>query len=132
MSDCQYQSYVIVEDFSKQKIRFKNFQVKSHDKLIFYFRYKMPTRRKITETVMEAYKLHVQHLKNELQQDADFVNITTDIWSSRNLGSYLGVTGQWASNEDGELKIRYLAVRSMSGSHTGENVDMYLKSVFSE
>ncbi len=92
----------------------------------------MPTRRKVTETIVEAYKLQVLQIKKDLDEDADFVNVTTDIWSSQNLESYLGVTGQWASKTNGKLKIRCLAVRSMSGSHTGENIDAYLKAVFDE
>lgn len=92
----------------------------------------MPTRRKVTETIEEAYKIQVLQMKRELNVDADDVNVTTDIWSSRNVGSYIGVTGQWVSKENGELKIRCLAVRSMSGSHTGENIDTYLKKVFDE
>ena len=92
----------------------------------------MPTRRKVTETIEEAYKLQFQQIKKEFNEDADFVNVTTDIWSSRNMGSYIGVTGQWSSKATGELKIRCLAVRCMSGSHTGENIDAYLKTVFNE
>lgn len=92
----------------------------------------MPTRHKVTETIVEAYKLQVLQIKKELDEDADYVNVTTDIWSSRNLGSYIGVTGQWASKANGELKIRCLAVWSMTGSHTGENIDTYLKTVFTE
>ena len=83
----------------------------------------MPAQRKVTETIEEAYKLQVLQIKKELNVDADDFNVTTDIWSSRNVGSYIGVTRQWASKSNGELKIRCLAVRSMSGSHTGENID---------
>ena len=83
----------------------------------------MPTQRKVTETIEEAYKLQVLQIKKEFNVDADDVNVTTDIWSSRNVGNYIGVTGQWASKSNDELKIRCLAVWSMSGSHTGENID---------
>ncbi len=79
----------------------------------------MPTRRKVTETIVQANKLQVLQIKKDLDEDADFVNVMMDIWSSQNLGSYLGVTGQSASKTNGKLKIRCLAVRSMSGSHTG-------------
>ena len=92
----------------------------------------MPTRRKITEMIEEAYKLQVQYIKKELSKDTDHTNVTTDIWSSRNMGSYIGVTGHWTSKATGELKVRCLAVRPMSGSHTGENIDAYLKTVFNE
>ena len=92
----------------------------------------MPTQRKVTETIVDAYKLQVIQIKKDLDADADYVNATTDIWSSRNLGSYLGVTGQCTSKTNGKLKIRCLAVMSMSGSHTGENIDAYLKAVFEE
>ena len=94
-----------------------------YNNFTLFCRYKMPTRRKVTETIEEAYELQVLRIKKELNVDAD-------IWSSRNVGSYIGVTGQWASKADGELKIRCLGVRSMSGSHTGENIDTYLKKVF--
>lgn len=83
----------------------------------------MPSRRKVTETIVEAYRLQVVRIKKELDEDADFVNVTTDIWSSRNMGSYIGVTGHWTSKANGRLKIRCLVVRSMSGSHTGENIE---------
>ena len=97
-------------------------------------RYQMPTRRKVTETIEEAYKLQFQQIpvKKELNKDADFVNVTTDIWSSRDMGSYIGVTGQWSSKATGELKIRCLVICCMSGSHTGENIDAYLKAVFNK
>ena len=42
-------------------------------------RYQMPTRRKVTETIEEAYKLQFQQIKKELNEDADFVNVTTGI-----------------------------------------------------
>ena len=74
-------------------------------------RYQMPTCHKVTETIEEAYKLQFQQIKKELNEDADFVNVTTGIWSSRNMGSYIGVTGQWSSKATGELKIRCLAIR---------------------
>ena len=46
-------------------------------------RYQMPTRRKVTETIEEAYKLQFQQIKKELNEDADFVNVTTDIISGQ-------------------------------------------------
>ncbi|CAB4006224.1 zinc finger BED domain-containing 4-like [Paramuricea clavata] len=95
-------------------------------------RYRMPTLRKVTETIVEAYKLQVLQIKKELDENADYVNVTMVIWSSRNLGSYISVTGQWASKANGKLKIRCLAVWSMTGSHTGENIDTHLKTVFTE
>ena len=71
--------------------------INMYNNFILFCRYKMPTRRKVTETIEEAYKLQVLQIKKELNVDADDVNVTTDIWSSRNVGSYIGVTGQWAS-----------------------------------
>ena len=51
----------------------------------------MPTCRKVTETIEGAYKLQFQQIKKELNEDADFVSVTTDIWSSSLTCQYVHV-----------------------------------------
>ena len=57
--------------------------------------------------------------------------ITTDIWSSRHLDSYTGLTIHYIDGNF-ELQSHLLDTREFSESHTGENIATELKEILGE
>ncbi len=67
---------------------------------------------------------------NDLIASATGVCITLDIWSSRNMQSFIGVTAHLCVNYKMEAVL--LACRHMTGRHTAVNVLRYYQDIIAE
>jgi len=82
-------------------------------------RYKLPNRHDLSATMIpDAYKAKKEEVKLMLRK-AVAVALTTDMWTSSNNDSYMGVTCHFIDNEF-HANHKCLAVSHSPGSHTAE------------
>lgn len=70
-------------------------------------------------------------MKAELRMAKSAIHITTDLWSSGNHKSILGVVAHYIT-DNRKLKHRVIAVRELEGSHAGDNQAAVVAAVISE
>lgn len=92
--------------------------------------YTMPTRKYLCSTLLphECSTIH-DSIKSQLKC-APSVFLTLDLWSSRDMRSFLGVTGHFIV--DYSLRSVMLACRRFYGSHTGEAIRDSYQDIASE
>ena len=92
-------------------------------------RYNLPSRRTITHTLLpDLYKEQRARVMFGLQE-AKYVAITTDTWTSRVTESYLTVTAHYIDDE-WNLKCHVLETLQMTTAHTSANLASELKTIF--
>ncbi|CAG8508487.1 14691_t:CDS:1 [Cetraspora pellucida] len=64
----------------------------------FNSRYKVPTRYYISLCIMRTFQNQQKHLSEDLQNISGMIALTTDMWTSGNNYSFLGVTIHWIDN----------------------------------
>ncbi|KAI6652418.1 Zinc finger BED domain-containing protein 4-like [Oopsacas minuta] len=81
--------------------------------------YILPSRKHLTRLLPErTTQLHANNLT--CLNAVDAICLTLDLWSSRDMRSYVGITGHFI--EDFKLKSVMLACRRFKGPHTAENI----------
>lgn len=80
--------------------------------------FKVPSRRKITKQTMDLADYLMKTVKNNLKSEMDYFSVTTDIWSSRLMQSFMALTLHYITR-DFEMKSAVIEVRPLTGSHTG-------------
>lgn len=86
-------------------------------------KYKVPSRKYITETAVPALKKKVtEHVSRKLEK-VQAISFTTDIWSSDvSPLSLLSLTAHWVDIETFNLESVVLHANEFKGSHTGEAI----------
>ena len=83
--------------------------------------YSLPSRKHLSSTLIQRryslLKNKVVGLLNELQH----INVTIDIWSSRQMRSFFGMTGHFITT-GWKMQSIMLSCDRISGSHTGEKI----------
>lgn len=83
-------------------------------------RYTLPSRRHFTSTLLHQKTQEVNTaVKSQLQQ-AKSVCLTIDLWSSRQMRGFIGITGHYIL--DWTMKSVMLACSRFRGRHTAENI----------
>ena len=83
-------------------------------------RFAMPTRRRLRTSVLSTVSADVEtKLKLEMQQAQD-ICLTVDLWSSRDMRSFLGITGHFIL--DYTLQSIMISCSRFKGSHTGDRI----------
>ena len=83
-------------------------------------RFSMPTRRRLTTSLLSTVSADVEtKLKLEMQQAQDLC-LTVDLWSSRDMRSFLGITGHFIL--DYTLQSIMITCCRFKGSHTGDRI----------
>jgi len=88
---------------------------------ITYFRYEIPSRpfsRTIIPDIMERVKTNVQTVFNE----EGHVAITTDIWTSMNIDSFMRLTALFVETNLRELKTVVLCTKKLVSNYTFINL----------
>ncbi|XP_072400709.1 zinc finger BED domain-containing protein 4-like [Diabrotica undecimpunctata] len=93
--------------------------------------YTLPSRKTLTKTLLPAKYLETLNKTREIMATAESVTITTDMWSSRNSDSFIGVTAHFI-NDKFELESILLEVCLFEGSHTSVNLANELRRVITE
>lgn len=96
--------------------------------IITYFRYEIPSRRTLGRTIipqiMEKVKGNVQILLNA----ASHVAITTDIWTSMNIDSFMTLTAHFVDPNLSELRTVVLCTKKLESNHTS----VYLSQIMTK
>lgn len=93
--------------------------------------YKPPSRPFLTTTCRRLYSSLKENVLDILSSPDVYVALTTDLWTSRAIESYLTVTVHYI-NSEWKLESKVLQTREMKERHTGENIAEALLSVINE
>jgi hypothetical protein len=85
----------------------------------------------ITEWVLRQFSSMKESMKSRLQSARTDIHISCDLWTSPNCLPILGVVAHYIS-EDGKLEATTLALVSIQGAHTGENLSKYIRDVIED
>ena len=81
--------------------------------------FKVPSRTKTRDQMMGLSEYVMKLVKKNLVNEMNYYSLTTDIWSSRVMQSFMALTLHYLT-ENFELKAAVLEVKPLVGSHTGE------------
>ena len=91
----------------------------------------MASRQHITRRILPEFLSRVQCSLESLLLDVSSCNLTLDIWSSRRMHAYMGISIHFIT--DGWKLLTYLlACSKMSGSHTADNIQSEYDSIVSK
>ena len=91
-------------------------------------KFKMPSRRYVTETVLPEKFVKLQCEVKFWLKDTQNVSFTTDSWTSRCTDNFTAVTAHLLGSNM-QLKCFLLQTSESSESHTSENVAKFLKDL---
>ena len=93
--------------------------------------YQMPSRKQLSTVLLKKkYDTLRSKVVDQLQKIKS-LNITVDLWSNRQMKSYLGMTGHYISNQ-WTLESVMLACNRVTGGHTSDNIMLWYNEVVSE
>jgi hypothetical protein len=81
-------------------------------------RYELPSRNKHRNQMMKLAECVMKKLKESINMEVDYYSITTDIWSSHVMQSFIAVTLHYLT-EEFNMKIFVIEVSLLKGNHTG-------------
>ena len=84
-------------------------------------RYVMVSRKHIQQKLLPSYSSIVEDKIKNVLQTVEACSITLDLWSSRRMDSYLGMTCHFIS-ETWEISRVLLCCKHFHGRHTGEKI----------
>jgi hypothetical protein len=87
----------------------------------------VPSRVKTRNQMMKLAEFVMNDVKHGLTEKMDWYSLTTDIWSSRVMQSFLALTLHYLT-EDFEMKLCVLEVKPLIGSHTAQFIRTTLMS----
>ncbi|XP_046973455.1 E3 SUMO-protein ligase ZBED1-like [Vanessa cardui] len=91
--------------------------------------YELPSRKKVTQSLEEKYKICSSEAKEKLKEVAD-IAITTDIWSSDSQKSFISVTTHFI--RQGTLNSVVISTSELLENHTSLNIANSLKAILME
>ena len=83
--------------------------------------YQPPSRRYITEKIMPEIYQEIRKVVENQMNDARFISLTTDIWTSNSNESFIALTGH-SLTDDFQQRQCVLRVKPVPGSHTSEYI----------
>ena len=91
----------------------------------------MPSRKQLSTVLLKKKYVKLKSSVLDKLKKTDTINLTIDLWSNRQMRSYLGITGHYIS-DDWNLKSVMLACNLVSGRHTGDNIMMWYDEIISD
>ena len=92
--------------------------------------FKLPNRKQMSARLLTEEYNNTQRDIIARLRDVDHVSVTLDLWSNRQMRSYIGVTCHYIL--DWELKSSVLACCKFSGSHTSANIVQQFQDVMAK
>ena len=93
--------------------------------------YCLPSRKHLSTTLLtKKYDQLKVQIKNRLK-NVKVVNLTIDLWSNRQMRSYLGITAHYITAE-WKLEHIMLGCNRVHGRHTAENIVCWFEGVISD
>ena len=93
--------------------------------------YQLPIRKHLSTKLL---KKKYDHTKTQLLSQlrgTDNINLTLDLWSNKQMRSYLGITGHFIS-ESWTFEAVMLGCNRVVGRHTAENVMLWYDEITSD
>ena len=88
--------------------------------------FKLPSKNKLKQQLMQVANLVVKKIVQEIKNNVD-ICMTTDIWSSRVMESYMAETLHYIT-EAFDMRSFTLEVTPLRGVHTGENINFFWRN----
>ena len=93
--------------------------------------YVLPSRKQFTADINLKHATYKNHLKEKLREEAVFISLTTDLWTSIATESYITVTAHYIDN-NWVLQAFVLETLPFPERHTGINIAQKLKEMVGE
>lgn len=92
--------------------------------------YQPPVRRTVQRHIKRLYNEHVNLLAKKLKM-VKSMSVTTDLWSDKQLRSYLGLTGHYL-NEEGQLESTVLSFTVFRQRHSADKIGKTIEKVLDD
>lgn len=93
--------------------------------------YQMPSRKHLSRVLLKKkYDTVKSNLLDQLQK-IKYINVTVDLWSNRQMKSYLGMTGHYISDQ-WTIESVMLGCNRITGRHTSANIMLWYNELVSE
>ena len=89
----------------------------------------VPSRNKHQDQLMKVADMVMKQLKTKIEKEMDYFTMTTDIWSSRVMESYMAETLHYLT-QDFEIQNLTIEVTPFRGSHTALNIRNFWEDSF--
>ena len=83
-------------------------------------KFQMPSRKHLSYALLPQRAERVRQMLKQQMSRAPSVYLTVDMWSSREMRSYIGITSHFVA--DFVLESQMVACKRFRGSHTAENI----------
>jgi hypothetical protein len=91
----------------------------------------IPCRNTIRKWVIEEFEQRKKKMRHELRAARSNIHISFDLWTSPNCYAIMAIVAHYIDSS-GARKANLIALRSLDGEHTGENMAALLLNVFRE
>lgn len=82
--------------------------------------YSIPSRKELSSKLLPSQTQQLQEHLNKKFRSVGYVCVTVDLWTNRQMRSYIGITCHFTDNF--QLQSAMLACRRFKGSHTAEKI----------
>lgn len=86
----------------------------------------LPCDKTIKGLITEAYKIGVKNLLSLIMNSAEFISLTTDMWTSRSKAGYIGITAHWLDENLKPYDV-LLGIEHVLYPHTADVISGYLE-----
>src|SRR5947209_6667996 len=91
----------------------------------------IPCRNTIRKWVIQEFEQRKRKMRHELHGARSNIHISFDMWTSPNCYAIMAIVAHYIDSS-GTRKVNLIALRSLDGEHTGENMAGLLLKVFRE
>lgn len=91
----------------------------------------IPGRNTIRRWVVEHFERRKRELRHELRAARSNIHISFDLWTSPNCYAFMAIVAHYI-DRNGARQVNLIALRSLEGEHSGENMAALLLKVFKE
>jgi len=91
----------------------------------------VPSRTTIRKWILSEFQQRKKELRRELRAARSNIHISFDLWTSPNCYAIMAIIAHYIDS-NGKRQAKLIALRSIDGEHTGENMAALLLKVFRE
>jgi hypothetical protein len=91
--------------------------------------FEIPCIKTMKKLIRDAYNWSMKQLLGMLVSEAETINFTTDMWTSRRNNGYIGVTVNWI-DKNFSIHEAVLSCELLPSPHTAENIKNALVQIF--
>jgi hypothetical protein len=91
----------------------------------------VPSRNTIRKWIVAEFQQWKKELRRELRAARSNIHISFDLWTSPNCYAIMAIVAHYIDS-NGKRQAKLIALRSIDGEHTGENMAALLLKVFQE